>query len=226
MNNDYNNPIKPSNEAGKETSENVQSKSQTVSANNYQQQSGQSNWQQGYQQSTYQQPPYQQPPYQRLPYQQSPYQQSPYQQPPYQQPPYQQQPYQQPPYQQPQYQQYRPPQYQPNIGPQPGQGLATASLICGIFSLVLSFTAFIAVVGLILGVIAIATASSAKKKGFLGGTATAGLVMGIIGTVISGLIFMSCIACFGTAGCIANNTDTSSVVNYFESMVITKSMLH
>ncbi|MCM1055748.1 MAG: DUF4190 domain-containing protein [Bacteroides sp.] len=110
--------------------------------------------------------------------------------------------YQQPPYQQPPYQQYRygQPQYQPPMPPQPGKGLATASLVCSIFSLVVSYTGPLAILGIILGIIAIVTAACAKKKGFVGGMATAGLVMGIIGTVISLIFFVSCLACIGAIG--------------------------
>ncbi len=93
---------------------------------------------------------------------------------------------------------YRQPQFNPPPShSQPGNGLATASMICGIFSLVTSFTGPFAAVGVILGVSAIITAVCAKKRGFIGGMATAGLTTGIIGTVISALVFISCIACVG-----------------------------
>lgn len=52
-----------------------------------------------------------------------------------------------------------------------------------------------AIVGVILGIAAVITAACAKKKGFIGGMATAGLVMGIIGTILSLAVFISCIAC-------------------------------
>lgn len=101
---------------------------------------------------------------------------------PYRQPQIQQ-PYSQPPQVKQQYNQqmqaqqpyYTMPQYgvQPVM---PGNGLATASLVCGILCLVLPL------VSLILGIIAIATGASAKNNGFIGGKATAGIVMGIIGT--------------------------------------------
>ena len=101
---------------------------------------------------------------------------------------------QQPPYPPMQYgqPQYMPP---PPPPPQPGKGLATASLICSIFSLIILYTGPFAIVGVILGIIAIVTAACAKKKGFVGGMATAGLVMGIIGVVLSLAVFISCIAC-------------------------------
>ena len=126
------------------------------------------------------------------------YPEQPYQQ-QYPQQPYQPTQYQQPPYQQYQYGQ---PQYQPPMPPlpQPGKGLATASLICSIFSLIVFYMGWFSIVGVILGIIAIVTASCAKKKGFIGGMATAGLTMGIIGTILSGICFIACLACVGAIG--------------------------
>lgn len=98
------------------------------------------------------------------------------------------------------------PQYQPPMGPQPGKGLATASVVCGILSLVflimqfsLWFLIFPAIIGLILGIVAIVTGISAKKKGVIGGMATAGLVMGIIGMALNIIVFLGCLICFGVA---------------------------
>ena len=58
-----------------------------------------------------------------------------------------------------------------------GKGFATASLVLGIVGFVFW--------GYILGPLAVVFAIVAKKKGFMGGSATAGLVLGIIVTVIS-----------------------------------------
>lgn len=132
---------------------------------------------------------------------------------PYQQ---QQQYPQQPPYRQYQYQQ---PQYLPPMPPQPGNGQATASLICSIFSLVVSYMGPFAIVGVILGIIAIVTAACAKKKGFIGGMATAGLVMGIIGTILSTICFITCLACLGVigSGACAAASDWASAEYYWDS---------
>ena len=120
-------------------------------------------YQQPYNQQ-YQQP-YQQPYNQQQPYQQ-PYNQQPYnQQQQYQQPYYQQQPFQQPYGQQPYGQPYR----------HPGESAATGSLVCGIISLF--------IFGFILGIIAVSQASNAKRMGYTGGKATAGMVLGIIGII-------------------------------------------
>ena len=72
-----------------------------------------------------------------------------------------QQAYYQPPYQQPQY-----------VQKHPAESLATASMVCGIVGLFMA--------GLVLGIIAIALGSKAKKMGYAGGRATAGIVLGII----------------------------------------------
>ena len=56
---------------------------------------------------------------------------------------------------------------------QPGKGLAIASLVCGIVSL-LCFPAITGTLGIIFGGVA-------KSKGFHGGMATAGIVCGVIG---------------------------------------------
>lgn len=58
----------------------------------------------------------------------------------------------------------------------------------------------LSIVGVILGIIAIVTAAYAKKKGFIGGMATAGLTMGIIGTILSTIFFITCLACLGVIG--------------------------
>jgi hypothetical protein len=89
-----------------------------------------------------------------------------------------------------QYPQYQYPQYpqQPYNGQYPqypnyannGEGAATGSLVCGIIGL------FVA--GLSLGIIAIVQGNKAKKLGYTGGKATAGIVLGIID--IACLVFL------------------------------------
>ncbi|MCL2840238.1 MAG: DUF4190 domain-containing protein [Defluviitaleaceae bacterium] len=76
------------------------------------------------------------------------------------------------------------PQGMPPSGEQPSHGLAIASLVLGILGG--------SVVAIILAVIA-------KKNGNTSGIATAGLVLGIIGTVGWFLLF----ACVGCVGCVA-----------------------
>lgn len=58
----------------------------------------------------------------------------------------------------------------------PGKGLGIASLVCGI----VSFFCF----GLILGILAVVFGGIAKGKGYKGGMATAGIVLGVIGLAL------------------------------------------
>lgn len=72
----------------------------------------------------------------------------------------------------------------------PGHGPAVASMVCGILSIV--FCWCYGVVGLVLGIIALAMYSKSKRLngGLVIGMATAGLVCGIIGSIISGLMLI------------------------------------
>lgn len=101
------------------------------------------------------------------------------------------------PYQQPYNQQYyRQPYVQPTpIVPVPGKGLAAASMVCGIISLLICWSWITAIIGLGLGIAACAMGGAAKKKGYIGGMATAGIVTGILGIVFSAIIFLVCSAC-------------------------------
>ncbi len=82
-----------------------------------------------------------------------------------------------------------------------GKNLGIASLVCGIISVIISFTgSFLGLgvfVGLILGVVAIILAINAKKKDYTEGMQKAGLVLGIIGTVLCGISFVACALCAG-----------------------------
>jgi len=70
---------------------------------------------------------------------------------------------------------------------QPGKGAATGSLVCGIISVFFA--------GLILGIIAIAQGRKAKRLGYIGGMATAGIVLGIIGLI--GWVIIMILVIFG-----------------------------
>lgn len=61
-------------------------------------------------------------------------------------------------------------------------GKATAALVLGIVSLI---GICVPIVGIICGIIAIVLASMAKKEGAVNGKQKAGLILGIIGIVIS-----------------------------------------
>ena len=119
-----------------------------------------------YPQESYPQEPYDQGAYYQEPYSQQPYQQPPYQQGPYQQPPYQQMPYEMPP---------KPPKQQ--------NGFATASFICGIFSL-LNLCCFAFPLAIVMGVLAISFAVISKKDMPMSGIAITGIVLGVLGVLL------------------------------------------
>ena len=147
--------------------------------NNFGQQPIEKPMQQNAEQQPMQQPLYQQPPQQQT-YQppQQPMYQQPYQpQPPMYQPPYQ------PPYQQPYQQPYN------QTPPSAGKGFSIASLICGIWGLVM-MGILPAVLGIIFG--CIGRSKSAAATGQPSKLATAGMICGIIGTFVS-IIALTCL---------------------------------
>ena len=92
------------------------------------------------------------------------------------------------------------------------KGLAVASLVCGIISIVGAFFGTYAWIGMILGILAIVFAIVAKKQK-QEGPATAGLVTGIIGLVLSLIMFIACIACVACASGVANNITEDDINN-------------
>lgn len=107
-------------------------------------------------------------------------------------------------------------------GPQPGQGAATGSLVCGIISLVagivLGWTTYLALAGLVIGIVGVVLAVNAKKQGYSGGMQTAGLVLSIIGAVISGIVFISCVACICVGSAIVNSYDYDDIESIINSI--------
>ena len=103
---------------------------------------------------------------------------------------------------------YQPPVQQQPVyqqAPQqtPGNGAGIASMVCGILSI--AFCWCYGIVGLIFGIVALAMYSKCKRMngGFVIGMARAGMVCGIIGSILSALmliyfIFVICVA--GIAG--------------------------
>ena len=110
----------------------------------------------------------------------------------------------------------------PPQGPQPGQGLATGGLVCGIVSLVagilFGWTAFLALAGMVVGIVGAILAVNAKKQGNNSGMQTAGLVLSIIGACISAVVFVSCIACICISGAVAGSFDYSSFESFINSI--------
>lgn len=144
-----------------------------------------------------QQHAYQQPAHQQM-YQQMP-----------QQPTYQQAAYQQPGYQQPGYQQpvYQPNAYQQVRNPNDGRGLSITALVLGICGVVLSWVSVINVIVLAAGILGIIFGYKGRQKSIIAygkpsGLATAGFILGIIGTSICGLGVLSCTICAAAvSGC-------------------------
>ena len=66
----------------------------------------------------------------------------------------------------------------------PGKGLGIASMVCGI----VSFFVF----GIVLGILAVVFGAMAKNKGYTGGMATTGLVLGCVGLGLSILMIFAC----------------------------------
>ena len=81
--------------------------------------------------------------------------------------------------------------YAPANAAQPGKGLAIAGMVCGI----VSFFCF----GFILGLLAIIFGAVAKSKGYTGGMATSGIVLGCIalGLYVISLLFLGSLGFFG-----------------------------
>lgn len=100
------------------------------------------------------------------------------------------------------YNNQQPQQYyqpQPPMGNPPGKGAATGGLVCGIISLaisvVLGWTTWACLAGLVLGIVGAVLSVNAKKQGFVGGAQTAGMVLSLIGTILNGVVFAVCLAC-------------------------------
>ena len=103
-----------------------------------------------------------------------------------------------------------------------GNGMAVASLVCGILSLVSILFSVFAWIGLILGVLAIIFGVIANKAG-KDGKATAGLVMGIVGAAISTIVFISCVICAATVGKVSNDVVNSKEWNQLFDSIKDKS---
>ena len=88
-------------------------------------------------------------------------------------------------------------------GQQPGKTKAIASLVLGIVGIVLDFffvTIFLSAIGCVLGIVGIIMYSGAKKEGFVGGMATAGLVLSIIAVVFGAGSLLCTVCALGAAG--------------------------
>lgn len=78
--------------------------------------------------------------------------------------------------------------------------MGVASLILGIISIILGiFGSAWGWLGITVGVLGIIFGAVGKKNPEKAGVAKAGLVLSIIGTVLSALLYIACIACVGAA---------------------------
>ena len=86
----------------------------------------------------------------------------------------------------------------------PGKGKAIASMCCGIAGLVCAWESYGAIVGLVLGIVALCLASSAAKEGNESGMRKAGYITGLIAVILSAVVFacsvIAAIACAGAVG--------------------------
>ena len=81
--------------------------------------------------------------------------------------------------------------------------MGVASLVLGIIALVIGvfFSAGLGWLGAILGIVGIILGALARKKTpEKKGVATEGLVMSLIGLILSVILWIACLACIGAAG--------------------------
>lgn len=95
-----------------------------------------------------------------------------------------------------------------------GKGFSVAGLVLGIVATVLAWFYLINIAGLVCGIAGLACSSVGRKKaissGVSSGLGTAGLVLLIIGTVISAIGFVSCTVCV----CIAYNASGGNLGSF------------
>ena len=86
--------------------------------------------------------------------------------------------------------------------------MSVASLVIGCISVAFFWVSYFNIVLLACGIIAIVLGAKGRVKsieayGRPSGLATAGLVLGIIGTVFAGIGVTALLACYGCASCVA-----------------------
>lgn len=83
-------------------------------------------------------------------------------------------------------------------GSEPGRGLAVASLVVGILSVVCWFFGYSNLLSIVLGVAGLILASQSKAQGFEGDIRTAGFILSLVGLIGGAMFFIACVACVGT----------------------------
>ncbi len=85
--------------------------------------------------------------------------------------------------------------------------MAIVALILGIvsifFGLVLGWTGFGSLIGVIAGIVGLILANIAKKDPEKAKLANAAFICSVIGVVLSAIFFVSCVACVGCSACLA-----------------------
>ena len=108
-----------------------------------------------------------------------------------------------------------------------GKTLSTIAMVLGIVSVVFAWLGWLTLLGLVCGIVAIVLAVKGKKAsveaGEPTGMATAGLVLGIIGVVLSGIMVICIVACGSLSCAVLNATDVdpeigSDVQDFFNSL--------
>ena len=89
------------------------------------------------------------------------------------------------------------------------------SLVLGIISIVFIWGGFSGFVSLILSVIGLVLASSAKKDGFNEGIRTAGFVTCLIGLIGGLLALLACVACVGALGAVSSSREFERAADDF-----------
>ncbi|MBR5714720.1 MAG: DUF4190 domain-containing protein [Clostridia bacterium] len=111
-----------------------------------------------------------------------------------------------------------------NNGSKPSNGMSVGSLVCGIIGLVGNLSFFVVPVLnfilLALSIAAIFMGANGMKQAKLNnepqGLAVAGLITGIVGTVI-GFFGVACVSCFGCMLCSsARNGNLSNMFDFFD----------
>ncbi|MCR4990402.1 MAG: hypothetical protein K6A38_06015 [Lachnospiraceae bacterium] len=92
---------------------------------------------------------------------------------------------------------------------QGSSGAAVGSLVCGLLAVVCWFFGYSSIVSVILGIIGLVLASSAKKANDTSGLRTAGFVLSLIGLIGGGIVLIACVACIGSLGSVGK-----SLMNY------------
>lgn len=88
------------------------------------------------------------------------------------------------------------------VAEEPGHGLAIGGLVCGIVGLVCCFIGYGCLIGIVLGIVGMVLASSAKKKGNAEGVRTAGFVLSLVAIIVGAIVLLSLVFAFAVSGSI------------------------